>query len=266
MANRLIRMLCVLPQWLFLALFLCSMVGAANTPKPGVLRLVTESWPPYAYECDGKACGMDVEMVSQVLSRLGYQVQVQFVPWPRALSQLQVGKADAILDISKGERNERERFLLFPKEALSTSSSALFYRKSEPFTFTGLSSLAGKRVAVVRGYNYSANFMSATHFSRESGVSHEQNMKKLARGRVDLALMDSAVGLHLIRSLNLEAQIAVDATRFVSGQLYLAFAIRPELTELVADFERELIAYKQTVEYEQLLARYGLISGQDGAR
>ncbi len=70
MANRLIRMLCVLPPWLFLALFLCSMVGAANTPKPGVLRLVTESWPPYAYECDGKACGMDVEMVSQVLSRL----------------------------------------------------------------------------------------------------------------------------------------------------------------------------------------------------
>jgi ABC-type amino acid transport/signal transduction systems, periplasmic component/domain len=266
MTNRLLRILLIPPLWLLLTLFLCSAGVAADTQKPRVLQLATESWPPYVYECGDKACGMDVELATRVLAKLGYQVQIHFVPWPRAQVQLKAGEVDAILDISKGKSNERASFLLFPKEELSTTSNSLFYRKSEPFVFSGLSSLRGKRVAVVRGYNYSANFMSATYFSREPGINHEMNMKKLVRGRVDLALMDTAVGLYLIRTLHLDEQIGMDATRFASGQLYLAFAIRPELEELMANFERELIAYKKTAEYQQLLVRYGLTSGHDGVR
>lgn len=229
-----------------------------------VLRLVTESWPPFAYECESKPCGVDVELVVHVLATLGYEVQIQFVPWPRALARIQAGEADAILDISKGESNEREHYLLFPGEPLSISSNSLFYRKSEPFVYEGLTSLRGKRVAVVRGYNYSSNFMSATFFSRDPGVSHEQNMKKLVRGRVDLALMDTAVGIHLIRTLHVEDQIAQDPTLFISGKLYLAFASRPEYANLVSGFERELIAFKQTADYEKLLQRYGLSPEQQG--
>ncbi len=201
---------------------------------------------------------MDVELVSHVLHALGYQVHIRFVPWPRALALIQAGEADAILDASKGESNERLRSFVFPREPLSISSSSLFYRKSEPFAYENLASLSGKRVAVVRGYNYSANFMSADYFSRDPGVSHEQNMKKLVRGRVDLALIDTAVGLYLTRHLHLEEQIASDPMRFISGELYLAFAPKPELAGLVADFERELMLYKRTADYEQLLDRYGL--------
>jgi polar amino acid transport system substrate-binding protein len=233
-------------------------------PPYKVLRLVSESWPPFAYECDSKACGVDVELVAHVLATLGYQIQIQFVPWPRALARIQAGEADAILDISKGESNEREHSLLFPSEPLSISSHSLFYRKSEPFVYEGLTSLRGKRVAVVRGYNYSANFMSAAFFSRDPGVGHEQNMKKLVRGRVDLALMDTAVGIHLIRTLDVEDQIAKDPTLFISGKLYLAFASRPEYANLVSGFERELIAFKRTVDYEKLLLRYGLSPEQEG--
>lgn len=239
----------------------------AMTEQPAqhmVLRLVSESWPPFAYECDSKACGVDVELVAHVLAKLGYQIQIQFVPWPRALARIQAGEADAILDISKGESNEREHSLLFPSEPLSISSHSLFYRKSEPFVYEGLTSLRGKRVAVVRGYNYSANFMSAAFFSRDPGVGHEQNMKKLVRGRVDLALMDTAVGIHLIRTLDVEDQIAKDPTLFISGKLYLAFASRPEYANLVSGFERELIAFKRTVDYEKLLLRYGLSPEQEG--
>lgn len=265
MASRFVRLLHAPRAWLLLMLLWSSVAAVAVEPLK-TLRLVTESWPPYAYDCAGKACGMDVEVAMLVLARLGYEAKIQFVPWPRAQAQLQAGKADAILDISKGEINERESFLRFPAEPLSTSSSSLFYRKAEPFTYQGLASLRGKRVAVVRGYNYSANFMSATHFFRESGVSHEQNMKKLARGRVDLALMDTAVGFYLIHMLRLEGAIACDPTRFVSAKLYLAFASRPELAELVADFDRELMAYKRTVDYQQLLARYGLTEGQEPVR
>lgn len=239
----------------------------AMTEQPAqhkVLRLVSESWPPFAYECDSKACGVDVELVAHVLAKLGYQVQIQFVPWSRALARIQAGEADAILDVSKGESNEREEFLLFPGEPLSISSNSLFYRKSEPFFYEGLTSLRGKRVAIVRGYHYSANFMSATFFSRDLGGNHEQNMKKLVRERVDLALMDTAVGIHLIRTLNVEDQIAKDPTLFTSGKLYLAFASRPEYANLVSGFERELIAFKRTVEYEKLLLRYGLSAEQQG--
>lgn len=242
-----------------------SYVAMTETPpKNKVLRLVSESWPPFAYECDSKACGVDVELVAHVLATLGYQVQIQFVPWPRALARIQAGDADAILDISKGESNEREDSLLFPSEPLSVSSNSLFYRKSEPFVYDGLASLRGKRVAVVRGYNYSANFMSATFFSRDPGGSHEQNMKKLVRGRVDLALMDTAVGIHLMRTLHVEDQVAKDPTLFMSGKLYLAFASRPEFANLVSGFERELIAFKRTADYEKLLLRYGLSAEQQG--
>ena len=255
-----LKALSALRLWGLLTIFLCASAVVRAAPEK-TLWLVTEAWPPYAYECGGEPCGVDVELVTHVLERLGYRIHIQFVPWPRAMAQLQGGKADAILDISKGVQNEREQILLFPAEPLSSSSNSLFYRKSEPFRYQGLASLSGKRVALVRGYNYSANFMSAPYFSRELGMSHEQNMKKLARGRVDLALMDTAVGLYLIRTLHLEEQITRDPTLFSAGKLYLAFASRPTFAGLVTDFEQELRAYKKTAEYEQLLVRYGLASG-----
>ncbi len=279
MVYRPIKFVCAPLWWGLLALFFfftgvvtatylqttdSSVVMTEQRPQDKVLRLVSESWPPFAYECDSKACGVDVELVSHILATLGYQVQIQFVPWPRALARIQSGEADAILDISKGESNEREDSLLFPSEPLSINSNSLFYRKSEPFVYDGLTSLRGKRVAVVRGYNYSANFMSATFFSRDPGVSHEQNMKKLVRGRVDLALMDTAVGIHLMRTLHVEDQVAKDPTLFMSGKLYLAFASRPEFVNLVSGFERELIAFKRTDDYEKLLLRYGLSPEQLG--
>lgn len=238
----------------------------ASDLKAESLRIIAESWPPYAYELDGQAVGMDVELTRQILSQLGYTPSFEFYPWTRALAMIRNGQADAILDITKGEMNEREHYLHFPDTYLSTSNSTLFFRRDHPFSYEGLPSLRGKRVAVVRGYNYSPDFFSAPYFIRDQGNGHEQNLKKLHRGRVDLALLNTAVALYWARKMRIETDVDFDPTVLSGGKLYIAFAFRPKLAELSAQFGPALRQFKQGQSYRNLLLRYGLTPEQMRAK
>lgn len=239
---------------------LCS--GLAVLPAaqaaPVELQIAAESFPPFSYMQDGVARGLDWELVQAVLTKLGLRARLQVLPWKRAMLDIERGELDAVVGATRGDLNEREELLAFPDEPLYASHSRFYYRREQPFVFDGLFTLKGKVVSVLAGYNYPPDFSAAAYFKRDLSATHEQSLRKLLAGRVDLALVHAGVAEYLIQREGWAKAIAADPTPIAPGRLYMGFSRQRGHAVLAQRFGEVLQTYKGSAAYAALLTRYGL--------
>lgn len=230
----------------------CSLALAARAEP---LRIVTEAWAPYVYEENGQPAGLDYEVTREVLRRLDVEAQWQFMPWKRCLLEFEQGNADAILDIF--HLAERESYMRFVEEPLSEVQFVLFYARNRPYPYKRLEDLRDLLIGTSPGYWYNdAAFRNSKLFSREDAPSHEANLGKLVRNRVDLVVNDRRAGLYLAAQLGLGRQLGYNPTPVGRDRLYLALRRDPRLETLASAFAAELRRYKQEAAYRRLQARY----------
>jgi len=233
----------VLPAWLL-----------AKEP----LRVVTDAWPPYSTELNGKAAGMDVEITQAVLDALNIPVKFEFMPWKRCLRLIENGQADAILDASITP--ERKAFMHFPEEPVSEGVTVFFVKRNHSLTFTELSDLNGYRAGAVSGYKY-CDQIDRMQFMRDAvrSTSLKQNLNMLLVGRLDFVVGVDTVGYALAREMDISKQITeIPNARYCRGGNYLAFAKKEGYDALASQFSRALQSYKNTRAYIELLASYGI--------
>ena len=236
-----------------LSVLLCTCLSlAAHGEK---LRIVTDPWPPYAYEENGQAKGLDYETTAIVFQRLGIDVQWQFLPWKRCLAMLEQGQADAVLDIF--HRDDREKNLLYPTEPLSEVAFVMFYANQRPHPFNRLEELSGLTIGTSPGYLYTDEFSESSLFKREPAPTQEANFGKLLLGRIDLVITDRRVGHHLIDTLNARDQITENPMVLTRQGQYLAVRRNAGMDLLVQRFAAELKRFKREPAYAELNARYG---------
>ncbi|ATH83991.1 amino acid ABC transporter substrate-binding protein [Ectopseudomonas mendocina] len=233
-------------------LLLCGLAFAA---RGETLRVVTEAWPPYVFEENGQPAGLDYEISREVLHRLGIDLDLQFMPWKRCLLALEQGHADGILDIF--HLPEREASMLFVEEPLSEVEFVLFHARNRPYPYERLDDLRDLVIGISPGYWYNNEaFRNSTLFSREEAPTHEANLGKLVRHRVDLVVNDRRAGLFLSAQLGLLDQVDYNRKAIGHDRMYLALRRDPALQQLATDFARELRRFKREPAYARLQARY----------
>ncbi|WP_043310997.1 ABC transporter substrate-binding protein [Pseudomonas sp. ML96] len=235
-----------------IAILLCTLAWTARAEP---LRIVTEAWAPYVYEENGRPTGLDYEISAEVLRRLGVEVEWQFLPWKRCLLAFEQGHADGILDIFR--LPEREPKMLFIEEPLSEVEFVLFYARQRPYPYRKLEDLRDLLIGTSPGYWYNDKaFRDSRLFSREEAPSHEANLGKLVRQRVDLVVNDRRAGLYLASQMNLGRQLGYNPKALGTDRLYLALRRTPELEKLATRFAAELRRFKQEDGHALLQARY----------
>ena len=233
-------------------MLLCGLALAAPAEP---LRIVTEAWAPYVYEENGQPTGLDYEISAEVLRRLDVKVEWQFLPWKRCLLAFEQGQADGILDIFRIA--EREPQMLFIDEPLSEVEFVLFYARQRPYPYRSLEDLRDLLIGTSPGYWYNDQaFRDSRLFSREEAPTHEANLGKLVRQRVDLVVNDRRAGLYLAAQMGLGNQLGYNRKALGSDRLYLALRRTPQLQELAVRFAGELRRFKREAAYARLQARY----------
>ncbi|WP_067066115.1 substrate-binding periplasmic protein [Roseateles chitosanitabidus] len=206
---------------------------AADAP----LRLVATEFPPYT----GSALpggGIASEITRAALAQAGQSVTLSFRPWARALLEFQRGDFDAVVGAWRSA--ERERTMRFPTPLGILNQIGFMARAGAGLRVDDLSALQGKRIGVVNGYANPERF-EAAKLPVEGAVDDLANLRKLLAGRVDLALIDKGVAMHL-----LETQLREGAGKLVWLEpavaeipLYTAFSrTRPEGERQAAAFAR----------------------------
>ncbi|MBU2970901.1 ABC transporter substrate-binding protein [Pseudoalteromonas sp. C2R02] len=180
------------------------------------VKLATLDWPPYIGRnlCNK---GWVFKFTAALLISKGYQVEINFLPWARAVRSVELGTSDILFpeyyiedsapsDYVKGKR--RREVLMLSNE-FPGGMIGFLKRKGEEDTFKGnLNNLKGAAIGVVRGYQNTPEFdamMDNNEFNIVQAVDDLQLVKLLVAKRVNLIIGDPKVLRFTINYSNLPA-------------------------------------------------------------
>ena len=238
----------------------CAMLAlwASAAAQSETAVLLTTEYPPFSVAAapDG---GAFVAALRLALQGTDWQLDVRTVPWARVPVELARGGVDGVLicwpkDISQ--------LKLLPTQAFFESRLGFFVRKVDgPVIDVTLETLRGKTVGTVRGYAY-PDVLDAAGVVRADVSSDLLNLKKLAIGRVDLAVLERATGEYLLAAPEmspLRHRLVWKGPAFSTLPLYLGVVSgRPGSVRLLDDVNQGLDAIRRNGTLGALAERYGV--------
>lgn len=124
--------------------------GAEPVPKliePGTLTVVTNPIsPPFESEAEGKIVGFDIDLITELASRLEGKPKLKIVKSNQPVTDVATGAADAAIS-ALSVRTDLLESVAFTNAYL-TAPLTLVVRSSDVGTITGIDSLKGKIVGV----------------------------------------------------------------------------------------------------------------------
>ncbi|MES2821468.1 MAG: transporter substrate-binding domain-containing protein [Pseudomonadota bacterium] len=213
--------------WLVFAVSLIPSLLHAAT-----LVVVDNSNPPFMYQDAGQAKGLYPSLLQALFKRLGEPVEVQAVPWKRAL-MLSASTEAGVGGIYK---NAQRQQLYDFSEPLFEEKILVYVRRDNSFAFEALDDLAGRKIGTIRGWSYSEAFDQAARNGRilaRENISDDANFKMLASGRLDAVLAIEQAGQQTIDRLKLQ-QIVALGQPLHSNPTYLAFGKNTDRRALLA--------------------------------
>ena len=238
-----------------LALF--ALLLGSTTLSAQTITAAGDPWPPFL-DPDHPQQGVAIELVKAAFASQGDELKFTFVPWQRALDGVKEGEYDVLVGAWKTQ--EREGFLKF-SEAYLSNDVKFIKKKGSDFEYTGMDSLTGKTVGIVRGYGYGDTFEKATNFKKEEAANLMPSILKVIGERIDLTLEDEVVAKSHISKENPEAleQIEFVATPLSSNGLHVAAGLKnPKNEEIIASFNKGLAAIKADGTFDSILQRNGI--------
>ncbi len=211
---------------LLTSLFLTNS-GAAQT-----MSLTSLEWPPYT-GADLVDDGASAKVVREALTSAGMDLQVRFFPWQRAVQTAQQD-ANFIGYFPEYHAESIEVDFLF-SDPIGTSPLGFIENTDKPVTWAALNDLKPHTIGVVSGYVNTAEFdamMESGQLKTDPVTDDATNIRKVAAGRIDLAVMDRNVFLYLLRTdpelRNLEGKLRFNDRLLEIKKLYVCLRKSPE--------------------------------------
>ncbi len=129
--------------------------------------------------------GYSWDVLREAFHAMDYTIELRVVPWARAMHDLEWQTVDLLYPTGRTE--ERETYMSYSSEPVNEVNFLIYTDPGPGGILAGshLEDLAGKRVAVARGWNFGEEWDNATHFDKEEVDSIEQGFAMLEAGRVD---------------------------------------------------------------------------------
>jgi polar amino acid transport system substrate-binding protein len=233
---------------------------AAVEPTPVALTksitLATLEWPPYVGEkLPGN--GITTEIIKEAFARMGYEVKLSYIPWTRVLQDVKDGKVEAGYPAYYSD----ERAVTYQlSDKFAAGTTGFFKRKAQAIAYTKLEDLKGLRIGIIRGYANPAAFEAATYLTKEEAADDEQNLRKLAAGRIDLALADKFTAQYILNTTFPEGKDALEFVEPVldTQPLYIMFSRKVTgFDQKATDFNAGLKLIQADGTVDKILAKYG---------
>jgi polar amino acid transport system substrate-binding protein len=236
---------------------------ACSSARPVVI--VGEEFAPYKFMEGSKPTGIDIDVVSHVLDKLGLSYEIHIVPWTRAWHMLENGEADIGLSVSYTA--ERAEAVLYPSLAVWNADFVFFAnrRTLRQHSFASLEEVAAAppavKIGVIRANSYAPVFWEFFPYANvKEGRYHprldpapdaQTNMRKLDADRIQLYPLPLTIGSYLVRKMNL-ANVGYYDWVIFSKPYPSVFAKKsdfsspglPNIEALMHAYERELALFK----------------------
>ncbi|MFW5838050.1 MAG: substrate-binding periplasmic protein [Desulfovibrionaceae bacterium] len=244
-------------KWLSALAVIVAVMASGAVRAGDEVVLATINWPPYVGP-DLDHSGFDAEIVDRAFEFSGRTVRLEYVTWARGLRLVAEGSLHGIFPAYSSPQREATYIMSAP---YSKSVLGFFKRKDRLIRYLSLVDLAPYTIGVVRGYVNTPEIDDSDILRREESASDLSLLKKLFRGRLDLAVMDKYVGRHLIAS---RLPQAVGRLEFLAPplevkDLHIAFTRKmPGIQRIVQDFNRGVARLRESGAISEIMARHGV--------
>lgn len=236
-----------------LALLILSL-GCPAPLKAEVVRLTSLHWPPYAGH-DLAAQGACAAVAKAAFAAMGHQLEIDFYPWSRSVKLAQQ-QSSPYIGYFPEYYSDTVHFVF--SEPMGMSPLGLVEQRQNPISWSSVQDLRQYRLGVVQGYVNIEELDRAIADdlqAAEAVTSDEHNLKKVAAGRIDAAVIDVYVMRYLLRQAKFEPltdKLQLNRTLLANKHLYVAFKNTPEGRRWQAIFNEGL----QRIDVAEIMANH----------
>ncbi len=235
-----------------LVALLCLWTNPQANPDPASISIATESWDLYT-NTDGT--GLFLDITRAIYQPRGIQVEIEFVPYKRALHLLENRKADAMYGTYSTEK-EGKPYLYTPRMPIDKERTVAIFSGARNGSWSGQASLKNAQLAWVRGYDYHEN-LEVTVDDFFEVVDSEQGLNMLQAGRFDYFLDHSGALQDTISRVGFDTS-AYRIETVIEENVYMAFANTDKGRQLADIYDSGLAQLRESGELRKIFARYEL--------
>jgi len=242
---------------LFILIFTLFTFNLTANENELIVALGQKDYPPFYFIKDGKYQGSSMEIAEIVAKRLGYKLVFKRYPWSRVLSYLEHGHVDMVLHFFNTA--ERASSVVYAGVPHIFESSYLFVNAKSNISYSGnLEKMKAYRFSNVRGYSHGVKYDSASYLNKTTVTSEVNLIKMLTLNRFDIAVGNKPTILMYAKQDDLNKKIKFLSPPIDKAPSYMAFSrIKSKSKALAAAFTEEIVAFKKTDEYKNILKKYG---------
>jgi len=225
----------------------------ADAHGKGILQIVTEDYPPYEMATPIQGLqGFDYELATLIFKQLGYEPQITFYPWKRALEKARTGGTVGILTCAY--RKERESFIVY-SDPISEFTNGFFTRKNhhgvKPIT---LKDVADQKVASITEYE-SLKALQELGMTPIAAPNTKTAIRMLHENRFDYLYVNKQATDFEIRLSGLSGEFNFHP--ILTKKFHFCFSKRyPNVRQIVANFNSTLKRLRADGSIEQIRGKY----------
>jgi polar amino acid transport system substrate-binding protein len=140
--------------WFFMLLL--TGTSMANMSHAATLNVCYDQWAPMTiFPSEGSSDrGVVIDMLEQIYTSKGYKLEYYEVPLARGLDMVAEGLCDMLPEYLFSKNSELN--FEYASEETFAYTSAFVVRRDDPWRYSGIGSIKGKRIATGPGWDYSS--------------------------------------------------------------------------------------------------------------
>ena len=239
---------------------ICVSILFSTAVYAQTISLEADYWMPF--NGDGKAeSGYMIDIAKAVFEPKGFQVNYSVTPWARAVADVRAGKCSAVVAAGVDDAPD----FIFPKEEQGLGVQTFYVKAGSPWKYTGVGSLKGVKLAVIKDYTYFDDLDSYIKANPKSvAVAFGEdplrdNLRLLVGGSVDVVVDATAVLAYTANRMGIKSKVANAGNGGSPLPMYIAFSpADPKSKEYANMLSAGTIALRKSGALKKILAKYGL--------
>ncbi len=217
------------------------------------------NWPPFTPNKFGTATeGLSLDLMQEIFSRLGIEVEVELYPQKRMLEYLRRGEKDGATIISKN--TARLKFLDYTDPIFLKRGLIYFLvDKESPIDWENYGDLKGLQIGTVAGHNYGEKFDHAIekyNLSVHPVNRIKQNFDKLIARRIDAFFCIELTANQFLRDPEYKGKITHAPKSYYSKGYHIGFSKKSKSKFLITRVNKVIREMKKNGSIKKIISKH----------
>jgi polar amino acid transport system substrate-binding protein len=234
-------------------LVLMGLLAFASGVAASPLKVSVPNNAPFATVENGQVSGVLAEIAAHVLTGMGYELDVQVLPFKRAYHQVHKASLDVAMSVLATPKRITQAHY---SNAIIFEYTLILVNQGSAFKFQTLGDLKGKKLGARLGFKYPELAHADVQLDRHS--DYQSSIKKLHAGRLDGVLVGSLTGPYLLQQLGMTDQFDYLPTAVSKVPLGIAVSYKMWDYEQLEQFNTALRKFENTLAWQRIISTNGV--------